>query len=203
MSYRTIHNISKFLEISKNNDVYIGVDVHKNSYSTAILCPEKLIGVVFSTTNTNSSFVDEIKSLDLNIKNIIYEAGPTGFSLAWACQNSFKIDEETGEAFSDPLPIQVVSPLLAPQCAARANKSDKRDSMALANLATKPFDLDSCTIAIPTIDEQDIKELSRLRELAADSRRKAIQRLKSFMLKYGINFPSESGIYTKKKLEKS
>ena len=198
MSIRKIHNIKKFVEIVKNCDVYVGVDVHKNTYSSALLCPEKMVMLVFSTTNTNSDFVDELKLLNINIKDIVYEAGPTGFALAWSCKNSCRVDDLTGEVIPDPLPVKVISPVLAPQCAAKNNKSDRRDAIDLANLATKPIDLEGCCIAVPTLHEQNLKELSRLRELAVDSRRKSIQRLKSLLLRYGINFPGETGIYTKK-----
>ena len=135
-------------------------------------------------------FVDELKLLWLNIANIVYEAGPTGFAFAWSCQNAFRVDDQTGEVFPGPLPVTVISPHLAPHCAARSIKSDSHDSTELAYLASKPLDLDTCSVAIPTIDEQNIKELSRLRELAADTKRRAIQRLKSLPLRYGMKFPN-------------
>ena len=202
MPVRTIHNIKKFTEIVNNNEIFAGVDVHKNTYSVSLLCPAKLLNITFSTPNTNMGFVDELKLLGLNIANIVYEAGPTGFALAWSCQNAFMVDDQTGEVFPDPLTVTVISPHLAPHCAARNIKSDSHDSLELAFLASKPLDLDTCSVVIPTVDEQNLKELSRLRELAADTKRKAIQRLKSLLLRYGIKFPSESGVYSKKVGEK-
>lgn len=197
MSIKTIHNTKQFSQIVEDKEIYIGVDVHKRTYSVACLCPEKQLMLKYSTTSTNGDFVDEIKELNLNIKELVYEAGPTGFSLAWACQNSCNIDEQSGDILAAPLPVRVIAPLFAPQAVVKGNKNDSRDAMQLANLATKPLDLDSCSIAIPSLSEQNLKELSRLRELAADLKRKAIQRLKSLLLRYGIPFPSENGQYTK------
>ena len=201
-SIKQYSNVEKFSEVAGNTGVYCGVDAHKNSYTVCIYAPEKWAMVTYSTTNTNMNFVDEINSYSFNIKQLVYEAGPTGFPLAWACQNACSVDEISGEVISTPIPVKVIAALFVPQAAVKANKSDSRDAKELAILATKPLDLESCSIYIPTRSEQDLKELSRLRELAVDEKRKATQRLKSYLLRSGIDFPSKNGEYTKSVGEK-
>ena len=73
MPVRTIHNIKKFTEIVNNNQIFAGVDVHKNTYSVSLLCPAKLLNITFSTPNTNMGFIDEQNNVVKNVINFKHE----------------------------------------------------------------------------------------------------------------------------------
>ena len=84
------------INLTADDEVYVGIDVHKIKYHVAIWLNNG-IALTFVTPSDNLAIAHTLSKLTPALKQIVYEAGPTGFSLA-----------RTLEAFS--LPIAVIAP---------------------------------------------------------------------------------------------
>ena len=181
MSGKIGSSLEKFKESVGNKQILLGIDVHKNSYSVCLLCGENNDSITYTTSQTNDAFVSHIHELNLNIQVAVYEAGPTGFPLAWAFQ------EIPNPASGECIPVHVVGPNLLPRPTATCVKNDKKDAQYLAELCLNPAMLKRCSIAVPTRQEQMLKEKNRWREDCSDEKSNAIKKLKAFYLRLNIN----------------
>ena len=101
------------INLTTDDELYIGIDVHKLTYHVALY----LNGghaIDFITPADNDKVCQTLKKLKSSIKNIVYEAGPTGYSLARKLKQS-------------SLPVQVIAPSKTPNCSARDSKTDRLD----------------------------------------------------------------------------
>lgn len=82
MSKRVSKKESWFKENSftEEDEIYVGVDVHKRNYHVAIWHNSR-IGCAYSMTSDNNKLLRDIQQVRSSLKNIVYEAGPTGYSL--------------------------------------------------------------------------------------------------------------------------
>ena len=62
------------------DEIYVGVDVHKVRYHVAIW-HNGSIGCVYSMSSDNNKLLRDLKRIRGSLKKIVYEAGPTGYSL--------------------------------------------------------------------------------------------------------------------------
>ncbi len=111
------------IKLTKDDDLYIGIDVHKTTYHIALY----LNGghaIDFVTPANNDNVCQTLKKLQPAIKKIVYEAGPTGYSLARQLQQA-------------SLPVQVIAPSKTPHTSARDSKTDRLDGRKLAEYAAK------------------------------------------------------------------
>lgn len=97
-----------------------------------------------------------------------YEAGPTGYEL-------HRLLASIGVA------TDVVAPSLIPRVPGDHVKTDRRDCRRLAHLH-RAGELTS--IRVPTRAEEGIRDLCRARQVAVEERRRARQRLSSFLLRH-------------------
>jgi transposase len=104
------------------------------------------------------------------IKNIVYEAGPTGYALARELQNA-------------NLPVHVIAPSKTPRPSARQSKTDSLDCRKLAEYAAKKM---LRPIAIPTQEQEQDRQICRLRDQLMDKLRRVKIQIKSFLLQHGI-----------------
>lgn len=109
----------------------------------------------------------------MEIKSLVYESGPTGFSLARTCR-------EAG------IPVIVAAPSRIIRPVSPTAKTDSLDCRKLAQLAAKDM---VRSIAVPSEDEEALRALERRRHQLADSQRKVKQRIKGFLLFHGIEEP--------------
>ena len=110
----------------------------------------------------------------------VYEAGPTGFSLARAAR-------ERG------LDVRVCAPGLIPKKPADRVKTDPRDACRLARLLAAG---ELSFVRIPAIEEERFRDLVRAREdLRADLNR-ARQRLSHFLRRRELRFAGPGGAWT-------
>ncbi len=160
------------INLTTDDDLYIGIDVHKASYHVALY----LNGghaIDFVTPANNAKLCTSLKKLQPAIKNIVYEAGPTGYSLARQLE-------------LESLPVQIIAPSKTPQYAARDSKTDRLDGRKLAEYAAKGL---LRPIAIPTTTQEADRQLPRLRvQMVKKLKRTKIQ-IKSFLLQHGIHQP--------------
>ena len=188
MKLNIVKKMLHFKLTSGTNPVIVGVDVHKKKYAVTLHCPQTGQYHQFTTTSTNALFVEELRGLGLNYERVVYEAGPTGFPLAWALQGA--VNPVTGES---GIPVSVISPAHAPRPAGQAVKNDRLDSLHLCGIGCGALDLARCSVSIPTEEEEDLKHLNREERRYSNLRSKAIQGLKSILLDCGIPWPVEDG----------
>ncbi len=160
------------INLTKDDELYIGIDVHKIQYQVALyLNGDHAIN--FITPANNAKLCATLEKLQLAIKNIVYEAGPTGYSLARQLQQS-------------SLPVDVIAPSKTPQYSARDSKTDHLDAKKLAELAAKGM---LRPIAIPTRTQEADRQLPRLRSQFVKKLKRTKIQIKSFLLQHGISEP--------------
>jgi transposase len=160
------------IKLTEDDDLYVGIDVHKATYHIALY----LNGghaVDFVTPADNAKVCDDLRKLQPAIKNIVYEAGPTGYSLARYLQQA-------------SLPVQVIAPSKTPLNSARDSKTDRLDGRKLAEYAAKGL---LRPIAIPTRIQEAERQLPRLRIQFVKKLKQTKLQIRSFLLQHGIDEP--------------
>jgi len=163
---------------------YIGVDVHKLTYYAAILTSEGL-RVEFSCPADPKGFIRKLKDMEIGILGLVYESGPTGYELAWQCQ-------EAG------IPVTVAAASKIPRPITTGSKTDRLDGLKLAEYFAKGV-LKGLTI--PTREEFSLRELERGRRQLIKHRKKLRQQIKSFLLKNHLEAPPGLRQWTKSGME--
>ena len=173
------------IELTKDDDLYIGIDVHKRTYHVALY----LNGghaIDFITPADNIKICTTLKKLGPAIKNIVYEAGPTGYSLARQLQQ-------------ESLPVQVIAPSKTPHSSARDSKTDRLDGRKLAEYAAKGL---LRPIAVPTRTQEADRQLPRLRIQFVKKLKQTKLQIKSFLLQHGIGEPQSLRYWSQLAIEK-
>ena len=173
------------INLTKDDDLYIGIDVHKTTYHVAFY----LNGghaIDFITPADNIKICAMLKKLEPAIKNIVYEAGPTGYSLARQLQH-------------ESLPVQVIAPSKTPHTSARDSKTDRLDGRKLAEYAAKGL---LRPIAIPTRTQEADRQLPRLRIQFVKKLKQTKLQIKSFLLQHGISEPQSLRYWSQLAIEK-
>ena len=109
------------INLTKDDRLYVGVDVHKKSYAVAVWLNNAL-AVDFVMPADNLQLASMLEKLRIALKQVVYEAGPTGYSLARTLQQA-------------NLPVQVVAPSKTPRQSAPDSKTDRLDCRKLAEYA--------------------------------------------------------------------
>lgn len=168
-----VSNLEQFFAESFGRKVWVGVDVHKRSYSVAV-CRDDGAMASWKTTADNEALVRQLSVHGMDIKSLVYESGPTGFSLARTCRNA-------GISAIVAAPSRIIRPV------SPTAKTDTLDCRKLAELAAKDM---VRSIAVPSEDEEALRALERRRHQLADSQRKVKQRIKGFLLFHGLEEPA-------------
>jgi transposase len=157
--------------------IHLGLDVAKNSIAVAILRPDEL------EPDTEKIGHDEV-----SIRRLIarvgdprdlyacYEAGPTGYDLHRLLTSIGVLTD-------------VVAPSLIPKAPGDRVKTDRRDSRRLARLHRAG---ELTAIRVPTLAEEGIRDLCRARQVVVEDRRRARQRLGSFLLRHNQIYREQS-----------
>ena len=112
-----ISNKQKWLNainLTSDDDLYIGIDAHKKTFHVALWL-NGTPAIDFVTTSDIKKLIKTIEKFQLAIRQIVYEAGPTGYSLARGLQKA-------------NLPVNVVAPSKIPRQAAPDSKTDRLDA---------------------------------------------------------------------------
>lgn len=181
MSKRTTKSTRcKGVVLTRKDRVFVGLDVHKNSYHAAV----RVNGVEVQTTvlapkaEAVLAFLEPYRSACLHV---VYEAGPTGFGLARALREA-------------QIPAEVIAPSKTPQTPARENKTDRLDCRQLALYDEKGM---LRRVAVPTPQEEADRQVIRLRDQVVKARRRVKQQIKSFLLQHGVAEPPGLGSWSK------
>ena len=154
------------------DEIYVGVDVHKRHYHVAIWHNGR-IGCAYSMTSDNNKLLRDIQPLRSSLKNIVYEAGPTGYSLLRLLRSA-------------NLPAEVVAVSKTPRMTDSSAKTDRLDCQQLAEYAAKGL---LTFVAIPTEQQEADRQVVRLRDQLTSKRRRIMQQIKSFLLQHSISWP--------------
>ncbi|NIA24028.1 MAG: IS110 family transposase, partial [Gammaproteobacteria bacterium] len=159
---------------------HLGLDVHKETTAVALLRP----GVVEPDHRVIPTTVEAYRKLVTRVGTeglvACYEAGPCGYE-------PYRILSSLG------VRCEVIAPSLIPRRSGDRVKTDRLDARNLARLH-RAGELTS--IRVPSLEEEAIRDLVRVREDIKEDRRRAIQRIKAFLLRHGVRFPSRRGFHT-------
>jgi len=174
MSKRVSKKESWFKEnnFTAEDEIYVGVDVHKRHYHVAIWHNGR-IGCVYSMSSDNNKLLRDIQPIRGSLKSIVYEAGPTGYGLVRLLRSA-------------NLPAEVVAVSKTPRMTDTSAKTDRLDCQQLAEYAAKEL---LTFVAIPTEQQEADRQVVRLRDQLTSKRKRIMQQVKSFLLQHSISWP--------------
>lgn len=178
---RKASRISRFIEAVENRPVFIGLDVHKKTYSVAVFEPQDGLIETWSCPAGEVALAEQLTSLGCNIQHIAYESGPTGFALARTLE---------GAGFK----VAVIAASRIPRGYAASAKTDRMDAEKLATYFARGL---LRPIAIPTVEQEGYRALVRRRKRISESRAKIKQKIKGFLLASGISEPPSLQYWSK------
>jgi transposase len=154
--------------------IHVGLDVHKATYHVAVLSDRRGLLATWVQPARPEVLLDRLRPLADRVAAVVYEAGPTGFSLA-------------RRLLAAGYPAQVIAPskLLAP--IGPEAKSDRLDCRKLAVFAQKGL---LRPVRVPTEQEEADRQVLRLREQLVRKARSIQQQIKAFLLQHGQAEPS-------------
>lgn len=164
-----------------DDEIYVGIDVHKKQYHVALWYSGSLT-YYFVMSSDNAQVVRKLERIKVAVKKVVYEAGPTGYSLARLL---------AAEGFS----VAVVAASKTPRSSEASAKTDRLDCRQLAQYAAKGL---LTYIRIPDEQEEVDRQLVRLRDQFVTKRTCIHQQIKSFLLQYGLKWPSESDCWSRR-----
>ncbi|HLW11395.1 MAG TPA: IS110 family transposase [Casimicrobiaceae bacterium] len=159
-----------------NEDIkfFVGLDVHKDTIAVAVAeagrAPARLVGTI--THDVNRLLKMLARYGEPAQVQPVYEAGPTGYGLQ-------RVLARRGYQ------AQVIAPSLIPKRAGDRVKTDRRDSLRLAELARAG---ELRAVWIPDPADEAIRDLARAREDAVNARTQVRQQLKGFLLRHDVRY---------------
>ena len=169
-------------KFTAEDEIYVGVDVHKRHYHVAIWHNGR-IGCVYSMSSDNNKLLRDVQQMRSSLKTIVYEAGPTGYSLVRLLRSA-------------NLPAEVVAVSKTPRTADSSAKTDRLDCQQLAEYAAKEL---LTFVAVPTEQQESDRQVVRLRDQLVSKRKRIMQQIKSFLLQHNTSWPG--GIWSKNLIE--
>lgn len=158
--------------------VYVGLDVHKDTITTAWVGHEPEAPVVdFGTLGTQQYAIDRMLKKIPGRPKLVYEAGPCGFWL-------YRYLTAKG------LDCVVTAPSLIPKKPGVRIKTDRRDARNLA-LGLKNGGL--TLIHVPTPEQEQFRDVVRAWQQAKRDVTASRQRLKAFLLRHDIRYTGRAG----------
>ena len=162
--------------MSEPTTLFVGLDVHKETIAVAHASPDRSSEVVYvGEIGTRQADIDKLlRRLHSHASKLVvaYEAGPCGYGLYRTL---------TGKGVC----CLVVAPSHIPKKPGERVKTDRRDAAQLARLLRSG---DLTSVYVPTIEDEAVRDLSRAREAAIGVLKDAKLRLKSFLLRQGLNY---------------
>jgi len=167
-----VESFFKNVNLTSDDEVFVGVDVHKKSYHVALFLND-MPAIDFRMGAEPKQLNKKLEPMACSIKDIVYEAGPTGYGLA-------------RDLRKNKLPANVVATSRIPRPSGGDDKTDKLDSRKLAQYAAKSM---LRPITIPTRQQEADRQLYRMRYRQALQFAKVKTQIKSFLLMHGIKEP--------------
>src|SRR5690606_12723292 len=157
---------------------YVGLDVHKDAIAIAVAEAGRSAGrMVGQIAHDVPKLLKALARLgEPGELYVVYEAGPTGYGLQRAL-------------FAKGYRCEVIAPSLIPRRAGDRVKTDRRDCLRLAELSRAG---ELRTVWIPDRGDEAIRDLSRAREDAVNSRTQPRHQLKAFLLRHEIRYSGQT-----------
>lgn len=168
-----------------NQKVFIGIDVHKQNWVVTV----RMHQIELKTFSMESSSEQLINHLEKNYpKAIYYSVYEAGFSGFW-------LDRELkGNGINNIVVNAADIPTTGRE---KDKKDDHKDSRKLAR------ELENQTITgiyLPETSQEELRSLCRIRSQFAKEKARLKNRIQSYLLYYGKEFPGRSGRYWSKPL---
>jgi len=160
----------------KDNSIFIGMDVHKNSIDIAV-AEKGRTGQVRHFGKIEGS----LAALDKAVRKLVskgqrpqfvYEAGPCGYPIY-------------RHLIAQGFDCTVVAPSRIPRQSGNRIKNDRRDCLMLARLHRAG---ELTAIYVPQLDDEAMRDLTRAREDAKEDEKNAKKRLLAFLLRSGHHY---------------
>lgn len=162
---------------------FVGLDVHKDTIAVAVAdtgrTPARLIGTIAHDVGKLRKWLARLGAA--SAVHIVYEAGPTGYGLQRALTRA-------------GYRCEVIAPSLIPKRAGDRIKTDRRDSVRLAELSRAG---ELRAVWIPDPADEAVRDLSRAREDAVHSRTQARQQLRAFLLRHEVRYSAGRTAWSK------
>jgi transposase len=178
-------NWLKQVHLTEDDDLYVGIDTHKQSFHVAFWLNDAP-AIDFVMPPDHAKLIETLGKIRVALRLVVYEAGPTGYSLARAMKDA-------------NLPISVVAPSKTPRQSAPDSKTDSLDARKLAEYAAKGL---LRHIAIPTKRQEAQRQLTRLRQQLVEKQTRVKLQIKSFLLQHGIDQPTGLSHWSSQAVEK-
>jgi transposase len=150
------------------DQVYVGLDVHKASVHVAVRMNGHDVAE-WVVTGDCAKLADQLEPLRAGLRQVAYEAGPTGFGLARLLT-------------SRGLPVMVCAPSKTPRTAVVEAKTDRLDARKLAEYAAKGL---LKPVTVPTEREEHERALIRHRSDVVGKATAVMAKIKSALLYHG------------------
>jgi len=155
----------------EESTVFVGLDVHKDSISVALVTVEGLAVEIGQFANTEAAVGQLVRRLARKHGRLVlaYEAGPCGYGL-------YRQLTSMGHA------CVVAAPSLIPRRPGDRIKTDRRDALTLARMLRMG---ELTAVWVPDPAHEAIRDLVRCREDFKQAERRCRQRLCGFLLRHG------------------
>ena len=164
------------LTLLPQEKIHVGCDVHGGKYAVALWSPQRGEWVCeWVQADDDQALIKRLDPLRPHVARVVYEAGPTGFGLARALR-------EAG------FPVDVIAASHTPRAGVEPDKSDRRDARQLAQFASQPGMLHP--VYIPSEQEEQDRQIFRIREQHKIRLAQLKQRLKALLLCHGYKAPA-------------
>lgn len=174
----------KRFSVSPEDQVYIGLDVHKRMVNIAV----RVNGTLVYNRMCPSApkvILGLLRPLRCAARKVVYEAGPTGFGLYRALR-------------AEGFPAHVVAPGKTPRPANPGNKTDRLDCSMLAEYAEKDL---LQPVEVPTQEQEADRQIIRTRDQLMRKLRRVKQQIKSFLLQHGVDEPEGLANWSKEGIQ--
>ena len=164
--------------MDKDIKYFVGLDVHKDSIAVGVAQPGRAKAHVLGSVPHDMTRLARVlaKLGAPEHVHVVYEAGPTGYGLhRWL----------VGRGYTN----EVIAPSLMPRRAGERVKTDRRDSLRLAEL-NRAGELTA--VHVPESNDEAMRDLSRTREDAVKARVRARQQLSAILLRQDKRYPGKT-----------
>jgi transposase len=171
----SLNKVARFfntIRLTKEDELFIGIDTHKNSYHVAFNLNDAPV-LDFRMPSDSQQLIERLRPVRQAVKKIAYEAGPTGYSLARILQQN-------------SLSAMVAATSKTPRPCGRETKTDRLDSKKLACYLAKGL---LKPVTIPTVEQEGLRQLCRMRHRQVRNYACVKRQIKAFLLQHGLTEP--------------